>query len=382
MIRGLRVARILKKLSSLDLPKIRTRTPRVLVIRLDYIGDMLCTTPLLNAIRKKYPDCYLAVLGYSYNRCVLENNSDVDDFYHYIFSRERERNPRSGLIASLIDRMRLIRTLRAIKFDYAIIPNGGRYMSSVQFAWQLGADHVLFNGPDTAFDDWNPEHIANRPMEHEAIAGFRVANSLLGEVAPEKFAMQLHVPPTHQGKFHTLLPTDSGLPIVAINFSASAREAERIWGEENWCRLAVHMAERHRVVVLGVPSLWTDHDFERHAAGSGLHSLKQAGKRVAFLPTKDFHELAAALEECDTLISSDGGPVHMAAALGKPVISLFPNKPEKYKRWYPWAVPHQIVIPHTGIGVQGISVEEVVAAYEKLYATVTGDAIGIEQSLS
>ena len=376
------MARILYKLSDLDLAKIRTRTPRVLVIRLDYMGDMLCATPLLAAIRKKYPECYLAVLGHSYNRCVLENNPDVDDFYHYIFSRHRERNPRRGLIAYLIDRMRLVRTLRAIKFDYVIIPNGGRYMSSVQFAWQLGAGHVLFNGPDTAFDDWNPEHIANRPMEHEVIAGFRVASSLLGDVVPENFAMQLHVSPMHQGKFHSLLPTDSDLPIVAVNFSASAREAERIWGNENWCRLAVHLAKHNRVMVIGVPSLWTDTDFQRYAADSGLESLEQSGKRVAYLPTKDFHELAAALDECDILVSSDGGPVHMAAALGKPVISLFSNKPEKYKRWYPWAVPHQIVIPQAGIGVKGISVEEVAAAHEKLYAAVTGGAGAIEQRFS
>lgn len=374
MIRELRVARILKKLSDLDLSRIRTKTPRVLVIRLDYIGDMLCTTPLLAAIRKKYPDCYLAVLGYSYNRCVLENNPDADDFYHYIFSRERERNPRHGWLVSMIDRMRLIRTLRAIKFDYVIIPNGGRYMSSVQFAWQLGAGQVLFNGPDTAFDDWNPEHIASRALEHEAIAGFRVSSSLLGGIEPEKFAMQLQVPPMLKGKFHKQLPTDSSLPIIAINFSASAREAERIWGEENWCALAVQLAEHNRVVVLGMPSLWADSTFQRHAADSGLEALKQSGRRVAYLPTQDFHELAAVLEECDILISSDGGPVHMAAAFGKPVISLFPNKPEKYKRWYPWAVPHRIVIPQSGVGVQGISVGEVVAAYEKLYSTVTGDA--------
>jgi ADP-heptose:LPS heptosyltransferase len=376
------MARILHKLSELSLAKVSVRTPRVLVIRLDYIGDMLSVTPLLGAIRQKFPACYLAVLGTAYNQCVLENNPDVDDFFHYIFSRERERNPRQGLFAYLIDRMRLIRTLRRIKFDYVIIPNGGRYMSSVQFAWQLGAGHVLFNGPDTAFDDWNPEHIATRPMVHEVCAGFRVASSFLGSAIPEKFSMQLHVSQAHQGKFGVQLPTDSDLPIVAINFSASSREEERIWGKANWCRLAVHLAKHNRVVVLGVPSLWTDPDFQHHAADSGLESLRQSGKRVAFLATKDFHELVAAIDECGSLISSDGGPVHIAAARGKPVISLFPNKPEKYKRWYPWVVPHQIVVAQTGIGVMGISVEEVIAAYDKLCSALPVSQGAAEQSLS
>ena len=376
------VARILHKFSDLDLLKVRTRSPRVLLIRLDYIGDMLCATPLLGAIRKKYPACYLAVLGTSYNRCVLENNPDIDDFYHYIFSRERARNPRSGWLASMLDRMRLVRTLRAIKFDYVIIPNGGRYMSSVQFAWQLGAGHVLFNGPDTAFDDWNPEHIATRPMEHEVIAGFRVAQSLLGDAVPEKFAMQLHVPPTHKGKFHSLLPADSGLPVIALNFSA--RETGRIWGVANWCKLAVHLAGQNRVLILGVPALWTDPGFQCAAEDSGLASLEQSGKRAAYFPTRDFHELTAALDECDMLISSDGGPLHMAAALGKSIVALFEDRPEKYKRWYPWAVPHQIVTPpvgahQAGSGISEIAVEEVIAAYDRLCAAAGG---AIEQSFS
>jgi len=364
------MARVLNNLSGLDLRKIRAKTPRVLLIRLDYLGDMLSATPLLAAIREKYPDCYLAVLGYSYNRCVIENNPDVDDFFHYVFSRERARNPRPGFFASLLDRMQLLRKLRAIQFDYVIIPNGGRYMSSVQFAWQLGAKHVVFNGPDTAFDDWNPEHIANRPMEHEAIAGFRVAHDLVGDVAPEKFAMKLPVPPACAGKFRNALPAYGGLPVVAINFSA--REEGRIWGAENCCELAVRLAKNNRVIVFGAPALWDDQDFRRHAADSGLAALKQAGKRVAFIPTNDFQELTALLDECDILISSDGGPLHMGAALGKPVVALFENRPEKFKRWYPWGVKHQIVIPQTGIGVKGITVDQVVAAYEKLCAGVAG----------
>lgn len=44
-----------------------TDSPKILVVRRDNIGDLICTTPLLHAIRLRYPSAYVAVLMSSYN---------------------------------------------------------------------------------------------------------------------------------------------------------------------------------------------------------------------------------------------------------------------------------------------------------------------------
>ncbi|MHB8536282.1 MAG: glycosyltransferase family 9 protein, partial [Sulfuricaulis sp.] len=50
---------------------------RFLVIRRDNIGDLVCTTPLIHALRQRYPKARLCLLVNSYNRPVVENNPDI-----------------------------------------------------------------------------------------------------------------------------------------------------------------------------------------------------------------------------------------------------------------------------------------------------------------
>ena len=66
---------------------------KILVIRRDNIGDLVCTTPLFQALRKRFPDAYLCALVNSYNLAVLENNPDVDRVYAFRFLG---RSARSG----------------------------------------------------------------------------------------------------------------------------------------------------------------------------------------------------------------------------------------------------------------------------------------------
>ena len=57
-------------------------------------------------------------------------------------------------------------------------------------------------------------------------------------------------------------------------------------------------------------------------------------------------ELIFTLQECRVLITPDGGAMHLAAALGKPVVALFGDSP--VERWRPWGVPHRVVRPESG----------------------------------
>jgi len=340
------------------------KSPRVLIIRLDYIGDMLCTTALMSAIRHKFPNCYLAVLAQTYNRSVIENNTDIDDIFQYIFSRQLERNPRPNRLLSLLDRVKLLLKLRHMHFDYVIIPNGGRYMSSLQFAWQLGAKHVCSIDDDFAFDDRVPEHAATRKMEHETLAGFRVAKNLLGDINPQDFYLQLNLTPNLHNQLSDKFPRCGNLPVIALNFSA--RVPERVWSLAKWCQLAVKLAEHNQIVIFGAPDMWNSAEFKFEAASSGLLCLATDGCKVKFWPTQSFLDMAAAIADCDILVSTDGGAVHVGAALRKPVVVLFENRPEKYKRWYPWGVQYAVVVSRTGLDVEGISIEDTFNACIKI----------------
>ncbi len=56
---------------------------KILIIRRDNIGDLVCTTPAIAALRKHYPDAEIGALVNSYNSEVLRGNPDVNRVFVY-----------------------------------------------------------------------------------------------------------------------------------------------------------------------------------------------------------------------------------------------------------------------------------------------------------
>jgi ADP-heptose:LPS heptosyltransferase len=62
---------------------------KVLVIRRDNIGDLVCTTPMIRTLRQHYPDAWIASLVTRYNDEVLADNSDLDAVLAYQKAKHR-----------------------------------------------------------------------------------------------------------------------------------------------------------------------------------------------------------------------------------------------------------------------------------------------------
>jgi len=60
------------------------------VIRRDNIGDLVCTTPLIRALRNQLPKSYIAVLATTYNLAVMDGNPDIDAFFSYTKGKHLE----------------------------------------------------------------------------------------------------------------------------------------------------------------------------------------------------------------------------------------------------------------------------------------------------
>ena len=94
------------------------RVRRILVVRKDNIGDVLCTTPALRALRRAFPSAHLALLVVEHCRDVVARNPDVDEVLTYTTAKHRAGA--LGLVA-LWDLTRVIRGLRARAFDLAVV---------------------------------------------------------------------------------------------------------------------------------------------------------------------------------------------------------------------------------------------------------------------
>ena len=132
-------------------------------------------------------------------------------------------------------------------------------------------------------------------------------------------------------------------PFVAIHISAR-RPAQR-WPLERYAALAAELAKEARVILLWAPGAA---DNPRHPGddAAAAEVLRRAGDS-AVLPvaTEDLKTLIAALSLADRVVCPDGGAMHLAAALGKPVVALFGDSP--VDRWRPWGVPHRVVRPES-----------------------------------
>src|ERR687892_2259827 len=94
---------------------------RILVIRRDNIGDLVCATPLLAALRRRHPQAHIAALVNSYNAGVLTGNPDIDAVHVYTKLKHREKS----LLGTLTERLHLLSGLRKQDSDHVILAKSG-----------------------------------------------------------------------------------------------------------------------------------------------------------------------------------------------------------------------------------------------------------------
>ncbi|VXC72739.1 Sugar transferase [Enterobacterales bacterium 8AC] len=315
---------------------------RILIIRIDFLGDLVCTTALIRSIKQRWPAAELHVLANRDNQEVLLNNPDVTQCHTYVYSKHRERNRRPGRLATLVDRWELIWRLRRLHVDLLVIPNGGMHKNSIQFARQLNARDNRWHDAETGFDDRNPVHVANRALRHEALSGYALMPEL-GHINIDALRLQLYPVPDIRARWQTFFGNRTR---PRIGLFISNKSSRRRWPIEKWRQLAATLSPQGEVFVFHHPT-----------------ELPMTPIAARSLVTPSVKELVAAMSLLDLVISADSAPVHISSALQIPVVALFEARPEKYRRWYP-LVRHELL--YAGPEVASIPVEAVVAAVHRL----------------
>lgn len=314
----------------------------ILVIRRDNIGDLVCTTPMLAALRRAMPDAWIGVLVNQYNVAVMRGNPDVNEVFAY--RKAKHRGPGESKLAIWLETAGLLWKLRRKGIDVAIVasPGGDRY------ARLVGARRIISEKPGA-------------PL-HEVEAVGKLLAPL--DIKPELGPLQLSPVPEVVAAMRPKLAELAGRKIWAIHLSA--REKSRRWPAEKYIELIRRLASPER----GFALFWSPgaadhpaHPGDDEKAGQVLAACQ--GMRAVPVVTERLEELIAALSLCDGFVGADGGAMHLAAALKLKTAALFENSEAKRTRWYPWGAPHVLLQPTT-FAVADISVEQVEAAVRKL----------------
>jgi len=341
----------------------REKRPRILVIRRDNIGDLVCTTPLIAALRERYPDGHIAAFVNTYNQAVLAGNPALDAVYAY--EKGKHRGERRSIVSVYFDRLRLIMKLRKEKFDYAILATPGFEPRSLRLARMIGARHVLgYAEPDIDHPRVDIALLYDRAtVAHEAEQVFTLLRALGVNGSPPP-ARVFPDPGERREIEPALTRLGQGTPVIGVHISARRRKQQ--WSAENFAALIRAIGERHaaRFLLLWAPG---DPDNPKHPGDDDkARTVIEHCRGIPVLPcpTEAVSRLIAALSLCDYVICADGGAMHLAAALDKPILCFFGDSTPE--RWRPWKAPHELVQP-AGHDLKDLSVVQAVSGFERLW---------------
>ncbi len=337
-------------------------------MRQDNIGDLVLTTPVFSALRHKFPGARIEALVNSYNAPVLEGHPDVDSVH--VYTKSKHRDTRRPWLAEWTLRVRQLMALRALRFDYVVVAAPGYQPRQVRLARWLKPRHIVAfvpPGASIAGVDHPVEHHGPGSCHHVEDT-FRIVGPLGIEGAP---------PPLRIGRLAPTARREPGPPVIGVH--VSTRKAGNRWPGERFAQL---LRELHARTDATLRLYWSPGEAsDRRHPGDDERArliLAAAGPiGVKPVATRSLDHLIAELAACDLLICSDGGAMHLAAALGKPIVCFFGTSPASY--WRPWGVPHRLLQPASR-EASDITVAEAMAASLDL-AVTTGLAAAAEPSL-
>lgn len=315
---------------------------KILLIRRDNIGDLVCTTPAIAALRARYPDAEIGALVNSYNAEVLRGNSNLN--HVFVYQKLKHAGSLGARIKALWERLALIVRLRFWQPEVTILAKASYDRHGLNFARQIGAKKIIGYVPDDLNLAKGLPDVRIPTPEFTSVHEVEAINGLLKPLDIEDALGPLKVYPEEKAVASLLGRLPPAKKRIALHISA--REPERRWGAENFIALAQYILQTQEdteILLFWSPGTADDphHPGDDEAAAQLINTVDS--DRLVPMSTQNLTELIAALSLCDLFIGTDGGAMHLAVALNKKVLALFENLPGKLNHWYPWQVQSRIV---------------------------------------
>ena len=343
---------------------------KILLIRRDNIGDLVCTTPAFAALRQHYPDAQIGALVNSYNAEVLRGNPNVD--HVFVYQKLKHAGGLANRIKALVQRLRLIVQLRRWQPDVTILAKSSYDRHGLNFARQIGAKNIIGFVPDNLSQAKGLPDIRLKTPQLTAMHEVEALNLLLAPLGINDALGPLQVFADDNAAVKLIERLPETIRRIALHISA--REPERRWGIDNFTALTERLLQTQpdtQILLFWSPGKTDDlhHPGDDEAAAQLLQEVRS--DRLVPMATQSLTALIAALSICDFFIGTDGGALHLAAALQKPTVALFENLPAKLNHWYPWQVPSRVVHGERP-EVAYIPLEAVTSALDSLQSELSG----------
>lgn len=298
---------------------------KILVVQLAKLGDMVCTTPMFRAIKRKYPSSKVYVVGDTVNQKILEGNIDVDSYI--IFDH--------GHIWDVINK------IQAEKFDFACT-TGPDFLSLVLLVFSR---IKLIAAPRVVGGE------ANQTRTYSVLQRFVCSSTFrMGTYAPrERLRLLEHIgiytedtdkhlsfSKEASASIKTMLESHTGGMLVGI--APGVGNTIKEWPAERFGVIAEYMLEKHNasIVLIGGPK-------DASLAETVVNGVTNQKKVINTVGEVSIDELKALISELNLFIAVDTGPIYIAEAFGVPTIDIVGPMDEREQP--PIGKKHVVVVP-------------------------------------
>ncbi len=326
---------------------------RILVIKLKQPGDVLVSTPVLQALKAAWPEAQVSYLVPWGTEEMVADHPLLDGLY--VLDRRR---------GSWVEACRLIRKLRRKHFDLALELSGGD--RGAFFALMSGArERVGFARPRQPF--WQRYGLFTRLLPRPPVKMHMVEHNLeavraLG-VTPENPRLQFFWNRATEAKTQSLLKEMGLAPDGFVVLHPGAGWRFKCWTAEGYARVIETLMDDWRlpVVLTGSRAAHEQDLLQEILAACRTRPLNLAGRLT-------LKELGALIAKARFFFGVDSAPMHLAAAVDTPAVALF--GPSGVFNWGPWGKGHLVLqkdwecVPCGKDGCQGTKVSRCLTEME------------------
>lgn len=300
---------------------------RILVIRIDSLGDGVLTLPAIQFLRKRYPDARTDFLV----------GSAVFELYSFLYPDatiyELEKNWLSegvGAWGMLSGFFRIAEKLRENRYDLAVDFRGDLRTILLM---SLARIPIRWGKSGTGGKFLLTRSTANSPAKHEVLENLGLVCEN-GTVASIEFPL-ISVGGTELASAARWFGELKGRKKIVIH--PGAGYPSKRWEAQKFLELARRILERK----LGVP-IFIGTKTEKDLLGFLEGKLDEG--IVDLMGKTSLGELLAVLGQADLYVGNDSGPSHLAALLGDRLVVIFSGTND-FRKWAPWS-PHLKIVNH------------------------------------
>lgn len=290
---------------------------RILVVKLDHIGDFVTALTPIRRLRKIFPNARITVLAGPASRAFVSLEPCIDEFIPFAFFHARsqlgERNVAEEDYHELADQ------LRPYRFDLALDlrkhPSTRDVLKYTGARFLAGFDYLgQYPNLDVALD-WDGDRTLQRKRSHIVVDLMSLVNAIGHATEADRVIMHPGPVPMPLEELPEDVRALFRKPVVAIH--PGAGNITKQWPEEHFSALIDLLIERNdvNIMLVGGPD-------EMDVANRLIESVLHPHAVATMAGRASLANLPRLLKNCSLYIGNDSGPKHIAAAVGIPTIGI------------------------------------------------------------